>query len=60
MADQANEVAEIKVTVLVRGKTTVTSTATVTGDVADPNTANNSAAITVSVVSGKAAVPRKP
>jgi uncharacterized repeat protein (TIGR01451 family)/CSLREA domain-containing protein len=52
LLDQGNEVAEIQVTVLVKGKTTVTSTATVTGDVADPNEANNSAAITVSVAAG--------
>jgi uncharacterized repeat protein (TIGR01451 family)/CSLREA domain-containing protein len=52
MLDQANEVAEITVTVRVKGKTTITNTASVTGDVADPNEANNSAAIRVSVVSG--------
>ena len=52
MLDQANEVAEIKVTVIVRGKTTITNSAAVTGDVADPNAANNSAAITVSIASG--------
>jgi hypothetical protein len=50
--DQANEVAEITVTVLVKGRTTITNTASVTGDVADPNEANNSAAIRVSVASG--------
>jgi uncharacterized repeat protein (TIGR01451 family) len=54
MLDQANEVAEIKVTVIVRGKTTITNSAAVTGNVADPNAANNSAAITVSVASGSA------
>jgi uncharacterized repeat protein (TIGR01451 family)/CSLREA domain-containing protein len=48
----ANEFAEIKVTVIIRGKTTITNSATVSGDVADPNTANNSAAITVSVGAG--------
>jgi uncharacterized repeat protein (TIGR01451 family) len=52
LLDQANEVAEITVTVLVRGKTTITNTASVTGEVADPNAANNSAAIAVSVASG--------
>jgi uncharacterized repeat protein (TIGR01451 family) len=52
MLGKANEVATITVTVLIRGKTTVTNTATVTGDVTDPNTANNSAAITVSVAAG--------
>jgi len=40
------------VTVLVKGKTTITNTASVTGDVADPNAANNTAAITVSVAAG--------
>lgn len=52
MADQANEVAEIKVTVLVKGKATITNTATVAGAVTDPNEANNTAAITVSVGAG--------
>jgi uncharacterized repeat protein (TIGR01451 family)/CSLREA domain-containing protein len=52
LLDQANEVAEITVTVLVKGRTTITNTASVTGDVADPNEANNSAAIRVSVASG--------
>jgi uncharacterized repeat protein (TIGR01451 family)/CSLREA domain-containing protein len=55
LLDQANEVGAITVTVLVKGKTTITNTASVTGDVSDPNTANNSAAITVSVGSGSAA-----
>ncbi len=50
MLNQANEVAQIAVTVLVKGNTTITNTATATGNVADPNSANNSAAITVSVV----------
>jgi uncharacterized repeat protein (TIGR01451 family)/CSLREA domain-containing protein len=54
MLDQANEVAQITVTVLVRGKTTITNTASVTGDVSDPNEANNSASIRVSVASGSA------
>lgn len=52
LVDQANEVAEITVTVLVKGKTTITNTASVTGEVTDPNEANNFAAITVSVASG--------
>lgn len=52
LVDQANEVAEIVVTVLVKGKTTITNTASVTGDVSDPNEANNTAAIKVSVTSG--------
>lgn len=52
MADQDNEVAEIVVTVLVKGKTTITNTATVTSDASDPNDANNSASIRVSVGAG--------
>lgn len=50
--DQANEVAELTVTVIVKGKTTITNAASVTGEVSDPNAANNSASIKVSVVSG--------
>jgi len=52
MVNQANEIVEIQVTVLVKGRTTITNTATVSGTVADPNTTNNSAAITVSVAPG--------
>jgi uncharacterized repeat protein (TIGR01451 family)/CSLREA domain-containing protein len=52
LLDQANEVAEITVTVLVKGRTTITNTASVTGEVADPNEANNTAAIKVSVATG--------
>jgi uncharacterized repeat protein (TIGR01451 family)/CSLREA domain-containing protein len=59
LLDQANEVAAITVTVLVKGRTTITNTASVTGDVADPTAANNSAAITVSVAAGGTAPPRK-
>jgi uncharacterized repeat protein (TIGR01451 family)/CSLREA domain-containing protein len=47
-----NEVAELAVTVIVRGKTTITQTSTVSGDVDDPNEANNTASITVTVQSG--------
>jgi hypothetical protein len=54
MLDQANALAQLTVTVLVKGKTTITNTASVTGDVSDPNAANNSASIRVSVVAGKA------
>jgi uncharacterized repeat protein (TIGR01451 family) len=59
LLDQANEVAEITVTVLVKGKTTITNTASVTADVSDPSAANNSAAITVSVAAGSKAPPKK-
>jgi uncharacterized repeat protein (TIGR01451 family) len=58
MLNQANESAAITVTVLVKGKTSITNTASVAGDVADPNKANNSAAITVSVAAGGKA-PKK-
>jgi uncharacterized repeat protein (TIGR01451 family) len=54
-----NQVADIQVTVLVKGKTTITNTATVSGNVSDPNKANDSAAITVSVAAGTSAKPRK-
>jgi uncharacterized repeat protein (TIGR01451 family)/CSLREA domain-containing protein len=47
-----NEVAELAVTVIVRGRTTITHTATVSGDVDDPNEANNTASITVTVQPG--------
>lgn len=52
LADQANETVEIKVTVRIKGKTTITNTASVTGDVVDPNPGNNSASLAVSVASG--------
>ena len=42
--------AQITVTVIVRGNTTITNTATVSSFSADPNPANNSASITSSVV----------
>ena len=60
LVDQANEVATITVTVLVKGKTSITNKASVTGDVADPNEANNSSAIRVSVAAGSSkASPRR-
>jgi len=59
LLDQANEVAAITVTVLVKGKSSITNTASVTGDVADPRAANNSAAITVSVAAGGSGPPKK-
>jgi len=49
LVNGAREVAEIDVTVLVRGKTSITNIASVTGRVADPVLANNSASVTVSV-----------
>jgi uncharacterized repeat protein (TIGR01451 family)/CSLREA domain-containing protein len=52
MLDQDNEVAEIEVKVLVRGKTTITNTAAASADAVDPNEANNTSAITVTVAQG--------
>ena len=52
LAKEAQESAQIRVTVIIRGKTTITNTATVTADAGDPNTANNTASITVAVGSG--------
>ena len=46
------QAALIQVTVIVRGKTTITNTASVASAVFDPNTSNNNASITVSVASG--------
>ncbi len=46
------DAAQIKVTVIIRGKTTITNTATVSSDTTDPNPANNSASLTTTVVSG--------
>lgn len=52
LLDQANEVAEIKVTVRIRGKTTIDNTASVTADIVDLNAANNAATLKVSVGAG--------
>ena len=52
MLEGTNELAEITVTVLVKGKTSITNTASVEGDVTDPNEANNSASLRVSVGGG--------
>ena len=52
MLSGANETATITVTVIIKGKTTITNVASVTGAVADPNAANNSTSIAVSVGSG--------
>jgi len=46
-------------TVLVKGKTSITNNASVTGDVADPNQANNSSAIRVSIAAGSKPSPKK-
>jgi uncharacterized repeat protein (TIGR01451 family) len=52
MADQANEFTEIKVTVRIKGKTSITNVASVTADVIDPNTANNTASLQTTVAAG--------
>jgi uncharacterized repeat protein (TIGR01451 family) len=44
--------AQIKVKVIVRGKSTITNTASVSSDSTDPNPANNTASITTTVVPG--------
>jgi hypothetical protein len=52
LLDEEGGSATIVVKVLVKGKTTVTNSATVSSDTVDPNPANNTAAITVSVAPG--------
>jgi uncharacterized repeat protein (TIGR01451 family) len=52
MADQANEFTEIKVTVRIKGKTSITNVASVTAEVIDPNTANNTASLQTTVAAG--------
>jgi len=50
--NNGQESARIVVTVIVRGNTTITNTANVSSLSADPNTANNTASITISVAPG--------
>jgi len=52
LANATQQGAQIKVTVIVRGKTAITNTATVSSATADPNLANNTASITTTVASG--------
>jgi len=52
LVNNSSQAALIKVTVIVRGKTTITNTATVNSATADPNLANNTASITTTVASG--------
>ena len=52
LLDEEGGSATLVVKVLVKGKTTVTNTATVSSATVDPNPANNTAAITVSVAPG--------
>lgn len=53
LADSSQESAQIAVTVLLKGKGTVTNTASVTASTSDPNTANNSASLSISLGGGK-------
>jgi uncharacterized repeat protein (TIGR01451 family) len=46
------EAAQIKVTVIIRGKTTITNTANVSSSTNDPNSGNNSSSLTTTVQSG--------
>ena len=52
LLNNGQESAQISVTVIVRGKTTITNTASATSNTADPNMANNTASLITSVVPG--------
>lgn len=52
LSNNAQESAQIKVTVILKGKGTVMNTATVSSSISDPNLANNSATITINLGSG--------
>ncbi len=52
LLNNGQESAQIRVTVIVRGRTTITNTASVTSNTADPNTANNTTSITTTVAQG--------
>jgi uncharacterized repeat protein (TIGR01451 family) len=52
LASDGQESAQIEVTVVVKGKTAITNTATVSSLITDPNLANNSASITTTVAAG--------
>jgi uncharacterized repeat protein (TIGR01451 family)/CSLREA domain-containing protein len=52
LLDGDQQSAQLQVTVIIKGKTTITNTASVASDVPDPNMANNSASLTTSVASG--------
>jgi uncharacterized repeat protein (TIGR01451 family) len=52
LLNNGQESAQISVTVIVRGRTTITNTASVTSNTADPNTANNTTSITTTVAQG--------
>ena len=59
LLDQGNETTEIQVTVRIKGRTTISNTASVASDAVDPNTANNSATLAVSVAAGGTKPPGK-
>ncbi len=52
LANNNQQAAQIKVTVTIRGKTTITNTATVSSTSSDPNPANNTASLTTTVATG--------
>jgi uncharacterized repeat protein (TIGR01451 family) len=52
LLNNEQESAQISVTVIVRGRTTITNTASVTSNTSDPNMANNTASLTTSVAPG--------
>jgi uncharacterized repeat protein (TIGR01451 family)/CSLREA domain-containing protein len=55
MENGDNQFAEIKVTVRIKGKTTITNVATATSVTTDPVSGNNSASLTTTVAAGSAA-----
>jgi uncharacterized repeat protein (TIGR01451 family) len=59
MLNGDQEAAQITVTVIMRGKGTITNTASVSSTTSDPNTANNSASLTTSVASGSGGGAKK-
>jgi uncharacterized repeat protein (TIGR01451 family) len=52
LANAGQEAAQIQVTVIVKGRTTITNTASVSSIASDPNPANNTASLTTSVAQG--------
>jgi hypothetical protein len=55
MENGDNQFTEIKVTVRIKGKTTITNVATATSVTTDPVSGNNSASLTTTVAAGSAA-----
>ena len=52
LLNNGQESTQISVTVIVRGKTTITNTASVSSNTSDPNMANNTASLTTTVAPG--------